>query len=154
MAAPALSHLICSMALVVLIFLMPVFYAFSMDSVTTQLTGRELTEIADYTSNALENLSYLANFTEAVPLNLTKQLLYLPSNVENSAFVLNITSSNGNALKVVAYLRDRQTISVESWLPPGLKVGSNTSIQSSTKLSLAGCYRNATGFYVWLGSVA
>ncbi len=153
MAAPALSHLICSMALVVLIFLTPVFYAFSMNSVTTQLTKRELTEIADYTSNTLENLYYLANSTNSIPLNLTKEMTYLPSNVENSAFVLYITSSDGNALKITAYLRDQPAIAVESWLSPGLKVDSKNFLQSSTKLALAGCYRNVTGFYIWLGRV-
>ncbi len=141
------------MALVVLIFLTPVFYGYSMDNVTRNLTERELTEIADYTSNTLENLYHLANSTNVLPLNMTKELIYLPSNVEGSAFVLNVTSSGGNALKVTAYLKDRPTISIASWLSPGLKSDSKNSIQSSTKLALAGCYRNATGFYVWLGSI-
>lgn len=151
MVAPAMSHLICSTALVVLIVLTPVFYGYYMDKIHTALIERELTEIADYTSNTLANLYFMANFTNAVPLNLTKAIIYLPSNVEGSTYMLNIASADENTLKVTAYLKDRPSVIGESWLPPGLKADSKNSIQSSSKLALAGCYRNVTGFYVWLG---
>lgn len=138
------------MGLVVLILAMPYFYSLERDNIAAGIAKSELSEIADYTSNTLANLYFLANSTN-VNTNLTKQLLYLPLTVQNSFYTLNITSIDGNASKVTASLIDKASISADSWLVPGLKVGSSYSVEISSGSVIANCYRNNTGFYISLG---
>jgi len=149
--APAISHLICSTALIILIFVMPFFYAIAVDNIRVNMIRRELREIADYVSNTIANLYFLVNSTEVLNVSLQKELIYLPSNIENFVYVLKIVESNGNALKVTAYLRDKSSIAADAWLAPGLKVDNARSfIVSCGWTVVVGCFRNSTGVYVWI----
>ena len=151
MAAPAMSHLICSMALVGLILVLPAFFAMERDRYAEAMSTRELTEISDYTSNTLENLFLLANSTNAQGLTITKELLYLPLQVEGSFYVLNITSNDGqNASQVVAYLTDKPWVVGASWLVPGLKITPNNALTVGNYTVEAGCSRETDGFYIWI----
>lgn len=150
MAAPVISHLICSIALIALILVLPAFFAIERDSISEELTVRELTEISDYTSNTLENLFLLANSTNAKELNITKELIYLPLTVEGSPYLLKISSVNSSASQVTAYLEGKSQVAGSSWLVPGLKA-SESSLLIRNYTVLAGCTRNSTGFYAWIG---
>ncbi len=147
-----MSHVICSLALVFLISAMPFYFAMERNSYTEEMAKRELREISDYTSNTLANLYFLANSTNSVELDITKTLLFLPQTVEDSIYMLGITSLDGlNASKVTAFLRDKSWVVGDSWLIPGLKIMNESSLEIGSKSVLAGCHRNSTGFYVWLG---
>lgn len=151
MAAPAMSHLICSIGLIVLILVLPTFFAMEQNSVAQDMARRELTEISDYTSNTLQNLFLLANSTNSKELTITKELIYLPLTIEGSFYILTIESTDGvNASRVTAFLKDKPTVEGSSWLVSGLKITSENSIEISNKFVVAGCARNASGFYVWI----
>ncbi len=147
-----MSYLICSMSLVALIAIMPYLYSVERDNIEVEISTAQLTEIADYTSNTLENLYFLANSTNNNNVDLTKKLLYLPLTVQDSFYTLKISSVGNNASRVVASLKDRPSISGESWLVPGLKTAGNFSLERDGREIIAGCYRNATDslFYVSL----
>lgn len=152
MAAPIMSHLICSMGLIVLILVMPVFFAMERDGIVEEMAKRELTEISDYVSNTLANLYILANSTSATgQLNITKNLLYLPLTVQNYFYKLSITPDGEYASKVTAVLKEKSWVAGESWLVPGLKMYNSSSIEILGQTLTAGCLRDSTGFYVWLG---
>lgn len=147
-----MSYLICSMGLVVLILVMPFFFAMEQNSIAEQMAKRELTEISDYASSTLANLYFLANSTNSQSLDVTKKLLYLPLTVEGSFYVLEITpSDNGEASKVTAFLKDKPSITADSWIVPGLKLLKPSSVTISDSSVIAGCHRDASGFSVWLG---
>jgi len=150
MPSPTISHIICTTALVSLIFIMPFYYAIVLDNISMDLARRELKEIAAYVSNTFANLYFLVNSTQFVDVNLTKELTYLPFTVEDSIYVVKIIGSNGNATKIAAYLKERSSIISEAWLAPGLKIGSNDSVESWRGTIVAGCNRNATGIYIWI----
>ena len=151
MAAPAMSYVICSMALVGLILVLPAFFAMERDRFAEEMAIRELTEISDYTSNTLENLFLLANSTNTQGLTITKELIYLPMKVEGSPYVLSIASDDGeNASQVVASLTEKPWIIGSSWIIPGLKITSSSSLTVGEKTVEAGCRRMAADFYVWL----
>lgn len=138
------------MALVVLILVIPVFYSVEMSSIETEITEIELAEIADYTSNTLANLYFLANSTNNLNINLTKELIYLPLTVQDSPYTLSIISVGGNASKVTASIQGTTT-SADSWLVPGLKVGESYSLDIIRGTVVAGCYRSGSDFHIWLG---
>ncbi|HEX9261607.1 MAG TPA: hypothetical protein VF893_03680 [Candidatus Bathyarchaeia archaeon] len=146
-----MSHLICSMALVALILVLPSFFAMERNGVAEQMAQRELTEICDYTSNTLENLFLLANSTNVKELNVTKELIYLPMTVEGSFYTLRIDAATDDATspRVTAFLNDRSWVQGSSWLVPGLKVNEEPLAINGTSM-VAGCTRNAAGFYVWI----
>ncbi len=151
MAAPAMSYVICSIGLVVLILVLPAFFAMERNSVAQDMARRELTEITDYTSNTLQNLFLLANNTNSDEITVTKELIYLPLTIEGSFYTLTIQSFDGvNASKVTAFLIDNPTIEGSSWLVSGLKITSEQSIEINSKLIVAGCERNSSDFYVWI----
>jgi hypothetical protein len=151
MAAPAMSHIICSVGLIVLVIALPVFFAAERNSIAQDLARRELTEITDYTSNTLQNLFLLANSTDNKELIITKELIYLPLTVEGSFYTLNIQSIDGvNASRVNAFLNDKPAVEASSWLVSGLKITSDQSIDIKNTAITAGCERNASGFYVWI----
>ncbi len=151
MAAPAMSHLICSMALVVLILVLPSFFIMERDNVAEEMATRELKEISDYTSNTLENLFLLANSTDSENLKITKELIYLPQKVEESTYMLNISSVDGvTGSQVIASLTDRSGVVGTSWLVPGLKIVPNNSLTIGDFILEAACERNQTGFYIWI----
>ena len=152
MAAPAMSYLICSMALVALILILPGFFAIEYKSVAEEMATKELTEISDYTSNTLQNLYLLANSTNSGELTLKKELLYLPSRVEGSPYTLRISSdSGGNALQVTAYIADKSWVEGFSWLVPGLKIlPPNNPLTINERAIFAVCQREADVFYIWM----
>ncbi|MGC8998141.1 MAG: hypothetical protein ACP5JW_01870 [Candidatus Bathyarchaeia archaeon] len=124
----------------------------AVDNIRFGMVRRELREIADYVSNTIANLYFLVNSTEIQSVNLTKELVYLPSSVENFVYVLRIEGSGGTALKVIAYLKDRSSVLADTWLTPGLKVdAARNSVVSCGWTVVVGCYRNSAGVYVWIG---
>jgi hypothetical protein len=147
-----ISHLICSIALIALIFVLPYFYAIIVDNIRMDMVRRELKEITDYVSNTIANLYFLVNSSEVVNVSLQKELMYLPSNVEDFVYILEIVESNEYSLRVTAYLRDRPYVAADSWLTSGLKIDTaRSSIVSSGLTFLVGCFRNSTGVYAWIG---
>lgn len=151
MTAPAISHLICTSALVVLIFVMPFFYVTIADDIQMNTLRRQLKEITDYVSNTLANLHFLVNSSDSMDVSLEKQLLYLPSSVGNQIYILQIDGSGTNASSIVAYLKHRSSVKVEAWLLPGLKKDTKyQSVESREAVAVAGCRRNGTDFYVWI----
>jgi hypothetical protein len=140
------------MALVMLIFIMPFFYAIVINNIRANMVQRELKEIADYVSNTLANLYFLVNSTNCLDVNLTKELIYLPSTVENSVYMVEINGSSINASNIRAYLKDKPSVSAESWLNPGLyRDKPPYMVESGERKVVAGCCRNSTGVYVWIG---
>jgi len=154
--SPTISHLICTSALVMLIFVMPFFYAIALDNIRVDMMRRELKEITDYVSNTLANLYFLVNSTNCLNVTVMKELVYLPSEVENSIYIVKIDRNGGNAMKITAYLKDRSSVAADAWLVPGLKVGADNSIESGGRTVIASCSRNGTGVYVQImyGDVA
>jgi hypothetical protein len=150
MAAPTMSYLICSIALVALIVIMPFFFAMERDSLAEQIAKRELTEISDYTSNTIANLFFLAKSTNSETLNLSKELIYLPLTVEGSFYKLNIVQDGDSPLKVVAFLRDKPWVAGESWVAPGPDLLKNSLVDIDGSSVTAKCDRNVNDFYVWL----
>jgi hypothetical protein len=150
-ASPTMSYLICSVALILLILVMPFFFEIQRDSIADEMTRRELKEIADYTSNTLANLFFLANSTNSFNVNVTKELLYLPLTVDDSFYVLSIVSVGDEVSKVTAYLKDRSWIAGDSWIVPGLKALNENSLEIGSKTVVASCYSDSAVFYVSLG---
>ncbi|MGC9346235.1 MAG: hypothetical protein ACP5ER_05550, partial [Candidatus Bathyarchaeales archaeon] len=120
------------------------------NNIRVDMMRRELKEITDYVSNTLANLYFLVNSTNCLNVNVTKELLYLPSAVENSVYTVEIEGNAGNAPKITAYLKDRPSVAADAWLVPGLKVGTENSVESGGRTVVAGCSRNGTGVYVWI----
>ena len=147
--APTISHVICTAGLVSLIIVMPFFYAIVVNNIDAEMMKRELREITDYVSNTIANLYFLVNSTDYVDVSLEKELVYLPSAVENSLYIVEIVESGGNASKITAYLKYKSSIAVDSWLAPGLKVGAENYIESG-RIVVAGCSRNGTSVYAWI----
>jgi hypothetical protein len=145
--SPTMGHLICTSALIMLIFVIPTFYATVANNIGASMARRELKEIADYASNTLANLYFLVNSTNCLNVSLTKELIYLPSAVENSVYIVKIDE---NASKVTAYLKDRSSVAADAWLVPGLEVGGGDTIESGGRTVVAGCRRDFTGVYVWI----
>jgi len=153
LAAPAISHLIGTTALIALIFILPLFYTNVVNNIEVDVIERELQEIADYTSNTIENLYFLVNSTNSLSVSsLEKELVYLPSSVENSIYTLEIVPSvNGSFPFVHAALKNDVSVAVDSWLLPGLMVvEDNSSIESSEKIVVVGCSRDGDGVNVWI----
>lgn len=133
-----------------LIFVMPFFYAIVANNIRVDVMRMELKEITDYVSNTLANLYFLVNSTDSPDVPLEKELLYLPSTVENSVYIVNIDGNGENASKITTYLKDMPSVAADAWLVPGLKVGADYSIESGGRTVVAGCSRNGTGVYVWI----
>ncbi len=80
-----------------------------------------------------------------------EKTLNLPSHVEDSIFVINITLNEGSAQSIYAYLKDNSRIDVSSWILPGLKVENQTSIESGGRTVVAGCRRGVDlNVYAWI----
>jgi hypothetical protein len=153
LAAPAIGHLIGTTGLIVLIFVLPLFYTTIVDNIEVDVMKRELQEIADYTSNTIENLYFLVNSSNSLSVSsLEKELVYLPSTVEDSVYRLEIVPSiNGSSPYVHAQLITDASVAVNSWLLPGLDVvEENSSIESSEKIVVVGCSRDDEGVNVWI----
>jgi hypothetical protein len=155
MASPTMSYLICSVALIVLVLVMPSFFEIQRNGIADDMTRRELTEIADYTSNTLENLFFLAESAHSSDIYLNKSLLSLPLTVGDSFYVLSVAEED-SSLKVVAYIKDQQWISGQSWIAPGLNVDPEipseiNSNELASKIAVASCYGGSGNFYISLG---
>ncbi len=150
MASQVISQLICTVAVIVLILAMPVFFAQVTEKTRADLSMRGLQEIADYTSDTLGNLCFLANSSGQTNITLTKQLNSLPSIVENHYYNLSIVNIGGTTAYVAAYLQDDPSVVAYSWLAHGLKVDISYRVQSGLGNVLASCVRNSTGFYLGL----
>ena len=151
MTAPAMSHIIGSIALVSLILILPLFYFSIVDNVGVEMQERELKEVADYVSNSLWNLHILANSTNSDVL-LTKKL-ELPSSIRGSTYCVEIIyDQDFSAQYVRAYVRGSSNVGVNSLVFPGLIVDNEMGclIEGGEKLLVAGCNLNSTGSYVWI----
>lgn len=147
-----MSYVICSVALIVLIFTMQFFYLYVVDNLKTEMIERQLKEVADYTSDTLTNLYLLANSTSSDEMNKT---LELPSTIADSTYVIEIVFNTENFTEYVqSYLEDKPWISATSWLMPGLKVDPDKAnrVESGENTLVAGCRRIDGGVVVWLES--
>ncbi len=145
-----MSHIIFTSALIALIFLMQFSFTFVVDNMKTEMIKRELKEITDYVSDTLANLHFLVNSTNYSNVTLEKTL-NLPSHVQDSIFIINITLNEGSAQSIYAYLKDNIQIDVSSWILPGLKVENPTLIESGGRTVVAGCRRGVDlNVYAWI----
>jgi hypothetical protein len=146
-----MSHVICSAALIALIFVSQFFYVQVINNLEAEMTRRELQEVADYVSDTLANLYFLVNSTQSdVEM---KKSLNLPSEIRDSIYTLEIAfNASGYARNVTAYLKGQPWVSADSWLLPGLKVDQVESevIESGENVVIAGCSRESTDVYVWI----
>ena len=146
-----MSHVICSVALVTLIFVAQFFYVQVVNNLQAEMTKRELKEIADYVSDTLANLYFLANSTRS-DSELEKRLS-LPSEIRALSYIVEIVSNAGGAAQNVhTYLRDEPSTDATSWLLSGLTVHPNKTcqIESGATNALAGCRRATPDVYVWI----
>jgi len=133
-----MSHVIFTSALIALIFLMQFSFLYVVDNMKTEMIKRELKEITDYVSNTLASLYFLVNSTNHSNVTLEKTL-NLPSHVEDSIFVINITLNGGSAQSIYAYIKDNSRIDASS------------SIESSGRTVVAGCRRGVDlNVYAWI----
>jgi hypothetical protein len=149
--APTMSHLIGMIALVSLIFILPLFYFSIVDNVTIEMKERELKEVADYVSNSLWNLHILANSTNSDVL-VTKKL-DLPSSIQESRYFVEIVPDQEGCVQyVTAYMNISSVVTASSLVFPGLKADKITGclIESGGDFVVAGCNFNSTGSYVWI----
>lgn len=146
-----MSHVICSAALIALIFVSQFFYVQVINNLEAEMTKRELQEVADYVSDTLANLYFLVNSTQSdVEM---KKSLNLPSEIRDSIYTVKITfNASGYARNVTAHLKGQPWVSADSWLLPGLKVDQLESeiVESGEKTVIAGCSRKSTDVYVWI----
>jgi hypothetical protein len=150
LAAPTMGHLIGMIALVSLIFVLPIFYFSIVDSVTIEMKERELKEVADYVSNSLWNLHILANSSNSV---LMTKKLDLPSSIKGSIYFVEIVpDQEGSVQCVTAYMNISSVVTATSLVFPGLKADNVTGclIESNANLVVAGYSLNSTGSYVWI----
>ncbi len=144
-----MSHLICTSALITLIFVMPFYYFYIIDNVNVEMMKRELKEVADYVSNSLGNLYYLANSTDSEVV--LRKNLDLPSNIRDSVYYVEVVHLNDSTQSIRARLKDNSGIYADSWLLPGLEAyQENWSVESSERIVVAECFSNSTGVWVWL----
>jgi len=145
-----MSHVICTSALIALVFLMQFSFMYVVDNMRTEMTKRELKEISDYVSDTLANLYFLTNSTNNSNVTLQK-ILSLPSAVGGSTFIINITANEDFAQSIYSCIKGNSRISTSSWIPPRLKIGNQSqTIESGGKTVVAGCRRDVDFIYVWI----
>jgi hypothetical protein len=150
MVSIAISHIICTMALVILIILMPVYYGNVQDNITVDVAKMELKEIADYVSNTYGNTHVLVNSTDSLNSSITKRLVYLPSTVEGYVFLIRINNESTNATGITVFLKDRPDVASAAWLSPGLKVNNVPPLESGKGTVVVGCYKETQGIFMTL----
>lgn len=151
MPSQTISHVICTAALVALIFVSQFFYVQVVNNLQAEMTRRELKEIADYVSDTLANLYILVNSSN-LDVALEKSLS-LPSEIRDSRYTVEIVSdASGSAQSVSTQLEGQSSVYAGSWLLPGLMVHPNKTyeIQSGGQSALAGCCRVNPYVYVWI----
>jgi len=146
-----MSHVICTSALIALIFLMQTSFMHVVNNMKTEMIERELKEITDYVSDTLANLYFLANSTDSSNVTLQKTLS-LPLDVGGSTFIVNITSNEDFAQAIYGCVKGNSQISTSSWISPSLKIGNQSqTIESGGKTVFAGCRRDVNlDIYVWI----
>ena len=150
MPAPTMSHVICTGALIVVIFVAQFFYLNVVNNIWAEMSRRELKEIADYVSDTLANLFFLVNSTSS---NVTiEKNLNLPSDIQDSIYAVRIENDTEYfAESINAYLEKKPWINASSWLLPGLRVDEeNNEVESGEKTLVAGCRRVDTDVYLWI----
>jgi len=151
MAAPTLSHLILTGALIAVIFTVQVFYFYVVDNISSEMLRRELRELTDYVADTIANLYLLLNATNTNPP--LEKSLRLPLDVGGSFYALEITRDvSNNAQTVKGMIQGKSWLNVTSWLPRGLKVDVSKTqiIGNSVKPAVAGCQRDTSNVYVWI----
>ena len=150
MPAPTMSHVICTAAIIVLIFVMQFFYLYVVNNVQAEMAKRELKEIADYVSDTLANLYFLVNSTSS-DITLEKNL-DLPLVISDSVYIVKIQSdATGYAQSVYTYLKGKSVQYATAWLLPGLMVDQvYHEVESSDREVVAGCGRQDMNVYVWI----
>jgi hypothetical protein len=151
MAAPTISHLILTGALIGIIFAVQVFYFYIVDNISSEMVKRELRELTDYVADTIANLYLLLNATNTNPP--LEKTLRLPIDIGGSFYTLEITrDASNNAQTVKGVIQGKSWLNVTSWLPRGLKldVSRTQTIGNSVKTAVAGCLRAATNVYVWI----
>jgi hypothetical protein len=151
MAAPTLSHIILTGALIAVIFAVQVFYFNVVDNISSEMLKRELKELTDYVADTITNLYLLLNSTNTNPP--LEKSLKLPMDIGGAFYTLEITSgANGSAENVKGAIQGKSGLNVTSWLPRGLKVDvlKTQIIGYSVKTAVAGCLRVASNVYVWI----
>ncbi len=150
-----MSHVICTSALIALVFVMQFSFMYVADNMKTDMTRRELKEISDYVSDTLANLYLLANSTEYGDLTLEKTLS-IPSDVQGSTYSLSLyyNTSTTEAISVNASTIGSLKSEATSWLPPSLKVNldATQTIVSDVETVVAGCARADSNVTVWIAS--
>jgi hypothetical protein len=125
-------------------------FIYVVDNMKMEMIKRELKEITDYVSDTLANLYFLLNSTNYSNMTLEKTL-NLPSYVEDSTFIINITLDEGSAQSIYAYVKDNSRITASSWILPGLKVENQTLIESGGRTVVAGCRLGVDlNVYAWI----
>ena len=151
MAAPTLSHIILTGALIAVIFTVQVFYFYVVDNISDEMLKRELRELTDYVADTIANLYLLLNATNTNPP--LEKTLKLPMDIGGSFYSLEILRDAGNnALTVKGAIQRKSWLNVTSWLPRGLKVDTSKTqiIGYSGTTAVAGCRREGTIIYVWI----
>lgn len=151
MAAPTLSHIILTGALIAVIFTVQVFYFYVVDNISDEMLERELRELTDYVADTIGNLYLLLNATNTNPP--LEKSLKLPMDISGSFYSLEILHDAGNnALTVKGAIQGKSWLNVTSWLPRGLKVDTSKTqiIGYSGTTAVAGCRREASIIYVWI----
>ncbi len=151
MAAPTISHLILTGALIGIIFTVQVFYFYIVDDISSEMLERELRELTDYVADTIANLYLLLNATNTNPP--LEKSLKLPLDVGGSFYSLEILGDAGNnAQTVKGTIQGKSWLNVTSWLPRGLKVDTSKTqiIGYSGITAVAGCRREASIIYVWI----
>jgi hypothetical protein len=152
MAAPTLSHLIATTALIILIFTVQVYYLYVVDNIWEEMSRRELKEITDYIADTLANLYFLVNSTN-IDTTLEKTL-DLPSEIGDSSYSIEILyyQNNKTVTGIAGHFQGKSWLNVTSWLSPGLKIDTARyqPIQSNDKTAVAGCRRASSDVFVWI----
>lgn len=144
MPSPTISHLICTVALLLLIFVLPIAYFPVVDKVQAAMMAKELKEVADYVANTFENLYVLSRNSSNAFL---KKELRIPRTIKDSFYVIEIVvnSTDSSALGVRAYLVDKSYIYGDAWLIGGLKVGGLRAVSSSYSGIIFACCKRLGG---------
>lgn len=151
MPAPTISYIICTGALIVLIFTAGVFYLYVVYNIWAEMSRRELKEITDYVSDTLANLYFLANSTNLDVI--MEKSLNLPSKIGGSSYSVEIIrDANNFAQRVQAFFNGKSWLKAASWLLPGLRVNATRyeMVDSEGRLAVAGCSRVSSNIYVWI----
>ena len=149
MPAPTLSHLICTTALILLIFVMQFFYMQIINNVQAEVMRREFKDIANHVSNTFSNLYYLLNSSRSS--TILRKTLEVPERVEGMLYYIQINCTGGNADSIKVYLSSDNSVYAVAWLVPGLKANLSRDlvVLSSEGSIIACCGLFGGDFLIW-----